>query len=200
MRTQTKTYNIYNYKDLLQNEELKQIVLDKQAYINVDLTDWQDYIIEDWIEKLENIGFINPEINYTGFYSQGDGASFTCKEINIQQVAQQLNIFTNRELNILKALQDNGYIEAAIKRYNYHYSHEKSIACEYYDGDMKADWKYLQTIVNKFFNNIDNFIIELSLSIYKDLQNEYEYLTSEQAILDTIEANDYEFYETGDLV
>jgi predicted transcriptional regulator len=32
------------------------------------------------------------------------------------------------------------------------------------------------------------------------LQKEYEYLTSEEAIIETIEANEYEFTEKGEMI
>jgi hypothetical protein len=35
--------------------------------------------------------------------------------------------------------------------------------------------------------------------IYRALETEYDYLTSEEAIIETIEANEYEFTEDGEL-
>lgn len=39
--------------------------------------DWWDHIYEEWHEELREMGFSNPEISFSGFASQGDGASFT---------------------------------------------------------------------------------------------------------------------------
>ena len=36
--------------------------------------------------------------------------------------------------------------------------------------------------------------------IYKSLNNDYDYLTSEEAIMETIEANGYEFNENGKII
>lgn len=57
MKTLTKTINVYNYQDLLENEDLKRKVLDKLSDINVDYG-WWEFIIED----AENVG-----IKITGF-------------------------------------------------------------------------------------------------------------------------------------
>lgn len=53
------------------------------------------------------------------------------------------------------------------------------------------------------FNKVDELEDEFKQSILEDyrimLQKEYEYLTSEEAIVETVEANEYEFTEDGKL-
>jgi len=46
---------------------------------------WHECIISDFTEELESFGFREPEINFSGFWSQGDGASFTSNRIDILQ-------------------------------------------------------------------------------------------------------------------
>lgn len=68
---------------------------------------------------------------------------------------------------------------------------EHGVSCESY----KTAKAYLASSEN---GDIDN---EFRLSILEDyrimLQKEYEYQTSEEAIVETIEANEYEFTEDG---
>ena len=45
--------------------------------------DWCESLIEDAVNELAEHGFEDAEIAFTGFYSQGDGASFTCKRIDV---------------------------------------------------------------------------------------------------------------------
>lgn len=47
------------------------------------LSSWYEHIIESQVNVLLEHGFEDAEIQFSGFYSQGDGASFTCKRINI---------------------------------------------------------------------------------------------------------------------
>lgn len=60
----------------------------------VDTYDWWSYLIKEpggmWVPALEQIGFIEPDISFSGFSSQGDGASFTCKQIDIAKLARFL--------------------------------------------------------------------------------------------------------------
>ena len=46
----------------------------------------------------------------------------------------------------------------------------------------------------------DDFKKELSVDYFHTLQNEYEYLTSREAIIESIESNEYEFDESGSLI
>ena len=39
--------------------------------------DWYDYTYEMWKSALAQVGFDNADISFSGFWSQGDGASFT---------------------------------------------------------------------------------------------------------------------------
>jgi len=52
------------------------------------------FIIDYWIEKLQDIGFEDAQIEYTGFYSQGDGASFTAS-VNIEKLINTLTMGNN---------------------------------------------------------------------------------------------------------
>lgn len=47
--------------------------------------EWWDFIYDDWKERLEKKGFMVPDIAFSGFWSQGDGASFTCKYVDFQR-------------------------------------------------------------------------------------------------------------------
>ena len=46
----------------------------------------------------------------------------------------------------------------------------------------------------------DDFRKKLSVDYFHILQNEYEYLTSREAIIESIESNEYEFEEDGSLI
>lgn len=49
---------------------------------------WYEHIYEEWQAELESMGFESPEINFSGFSSQGDGASFTCPYFDFRKYAQ----------------------------------------------------------------------------------------------------------------
>ena len=57
------------------------------------------------------------------------------------------------------------------------------------------------SITQSEFSEFEEWITETlrdyARELYKSLEKEYNYLTSEKAIIETIEANDYEFTEDG---
>ena len=64
------------------SESIQLDIVNETSYGN-DWEDpeWSEWIVEQIIEELEGMGFVGVEVNFSGFWSQGDGASFTCKSI-----------------------------------------------------------------------------------------------------------------------
>lgn len=50
--------------------------------------DWWEYTIDEWKTELEDMGFDGVDINFSGFSSQGDGASFTAKRFDFLKWAE----------------------------------------------------------------------------------------------------------------
>ena len=198
MRTITKQYTIYNYQDLLNNPELKQKVLEKHHDINTEF-DWYDFTLDDWKQKLEAAGFLNPEIQFTGFWSQGDGASFTCNNIDLVKFMESEQTFTQRQINIIRALQEYNIISFKINRRAFQYSHKYTCYVDFTDYGIRANWNHIQKIIDNVHSSIISRRLYLCDDIYESLEKEYDYLSSEEAIMETLECNDYEFYENGDI-
>lgn len=57
--------------------------------INTDYG-WDECVVSVWKEAMESIGLMGPEISYTGFWSQGDGASFTTEWVDISKLIEFL--------------------------------------------------------------------------------------------------------------
>lgn len=196
MHKLTKEYIVYDYNDILNNETLKKKVLEKHYDINVDFDDWDSCIIDDWTEKLTNIGFCNPKIYYSGFWSQGDGACFEISGVDWELLLKNYNC--KHKQWILQFLQNYccGYIRK--NRFGYHYSHEKT---RYFELENNCCFSYfrIENQLKNIENYIENLRYELSCQLYSDLEKGYDYLTSEAAILETIQANEYEFYSDGSI-
>ena len=70
----TKTINLYEFSEL--SEQAKKKVLNDLRFINVEYLQWYDSDTDFWIEKLNEAGFTDAKIFFSGFSSQGDGACF----------------------------------------------------------------------------------------------------------------------------
>jgi hypothetical protein len=52
--------------------------------------DWHESIIEDIKAELEELGISEPDIQFSGFWSQGDGASFTCDGVDLIRLMKEI--------------------------------------------------------------------------------------------------------------
>jgi hypothetical protein len=146
-------------------EAIRQKVIDNNRYSNVDWEYWNESLLEQWTEKLESLGYNNPKIRYSGFNSQGDGASFTCDASNI-----------------------NG-VEFKLLHNHSRYCHEYTVYTEIISDD--------ESITTAMEEDILSTARELMREIYKDLETEYEYQTSDKVILESLRINDCEFLSNG---
>jgi len=199
MRTITTKTDLYEFHEL--SEDAQETAINKLHDINVEL-DWWDFEIDYWKEKLSDIGFENAEINFTGFWSQGDGASFTA-EVNLKKIINHFVMCNSIDLKAqefyLKKLNniENWYFnfDFSIIRLSSLYCHKMTCGIDYYqDGS-----EYWSNIADDLASDIEDLRTDLCQEIYKSLEKEYEWLTSKDAIIDTIEVNEYEFTKEGGL-
>ena len=181
MRQITQVQTIVKYNEL--NEDQKTKVINNLRDINVD-HDWFDFTYEDTKTILEFLGFSDVKIQFSGFSSQGDGASFTGKfkvsdNVNetkdrikaVKEYTPHIKLF---EYGMMRFNNEEWSDETLlIKRISHRYSHS---------GTISSDNKDLTKFVRDFSNEL-----------YKTLEKEYDYLTSRKCIEETIEANEYEF-------
>lgn len=185
----TKEYNVYKFDEL--SEEGKEKVLEKHRDINVDNEEWSDGIIDEWRSKLEGQGFNNVEIAYSGFWSQGDGASFTAKSLDVDKIIKSLGLKASKEL-----LEEAsaGEIDGEVKRTTTMYVHENttSVFLGYHGENEKVNNE-----VADLEKQIQEYNYKTNKEIYNELDKAYEYLTSDEQVIETIKSNDYEFTEDG---
>jgi len=191
MRQESVTYNVYKFNEL--SEKVQEKVLQNLWDINA-YDDWYEFTVEDYKEKLEAIGFEDPKIYFSGFCSQGDGACFDAY-INLEKIVQHLG---DKRFNKLIHLIQEGYISACIGKTSYacHYSHQKTRYIDF-TLDFSEKYKRLWKLCYTFMEYVEELRLDLSHDIYRSLEKEYYYLTSKEAIIETIEANDYDFLENG---
>lgn len=186
----TKTIELYEFDELSESAQAK--VLETERDINVDFA-WSKWTLEDWEEQLKAMGFEDPQINFSGFWSQGDGASFTSKRVDILKFLT-VHKAKGRFKAILKALKKDE-IDASVERIDHSYSHEYTVRANIEfmtdDTDLKAQESYDFSVL------LTETVRTLSRKIYKDLESEYEGLTSDEAVIDTIKANEYTFRSNG---
>lgn len=187
-----KTYKIKTFDEFSADEQAE--IIERHRYINVDdgfsLTDWND----SYYLSIENAGFKNPKIYYDLSCSQGSGACFDSNELDFNTLLKDFNC--KHKQWILNLLNDGNYISIQIKQNHYanHYTHSRTryISLTYGGNNI---CKRLENILNDLHSHISKVYLNTCGDLYTSLQNDFDYLISDEAVKETLVANDYCFNE-----
>lgn len=191
---ETKTYVVYNY-DELSPEAKKKAIEWAQEFLREDNFYFED-VQDTWREKLEKFGFTDVKISFSGFWSQGDGASFTanCDILKFIEATKQKKYYSKLLYQVKKNNLDMYGSSINISR---HYCHENTVKgqidFEYHD-DRNLE---LSKLENELTDCLTDFIRTESKKIYRELESAYYAYTNEESAIDCIQANEYTFLESG---
>lgn len=196
MRTETTTKNIYTFDEL--PEEIQEKAIDKLRDINVD-HEWWEYIYDDAKEIGKLMGIKITNIYFSGFSSQGDGACFEGEYFYNKGGVKALKDYAPQDKELHRIVKELQKIERpafyhlyAYVKHRGHYYHEMET-----DIEVRNDYR---DVSDDEENGIKETLRDFMRWIYRTLKKEFEYLTGEEAIRETIIANEYEFDENGNLV
>jgi myo-inositol catabolism protein IolC len=172
MRIKTTETKVYKFEELTEKQKAKAI--EKLYDINVNY-DWWQCVYED----AGQIGLKITRFDIDrGAFCEGD---FLLSAVEVAQ-----NILNNHGEKTETYKTSQSFMEEWQPIYN-DYLDEKS---DNYESEESED--KLQEIEDEFLKSLlEDYRIMFS--------KEYNYLTSEEAIIETIQANDYEFDEEGNL-
>lgn len=118
--------NLYQFDEL--GEKAQEKVLEKFRYINVE-DDWYQPIYDQFREEVqEGYGISVDEMNFSGFYSQGDGASFEGGIYDFKKFAEKTGL--KKLARFSKAIEYN--LEMKITRVTYQYYHSNTVEADNY--------------------------------------------------------------------
>lgn len=177
MRTETVTREIYTFEEL--SEKAKEKALQKLSNINLDYQWWQfEY------EDAANVG-----LKITSFgldrYKEAEGKFLW----SATEVADKIMSEHGNECATYKtAFNFLNERDTLVRKFSDGINFDIVTEENAYEFDQEAD-------------EIEEQFLEDLLSDYSDiLQKQYEYLYSDEAIIETIECNGYEFTEDGEQI
>lgn len=170
-------------------------------------------IYEDAKTCLAYFGFTEIEISYSGFGSQGDGASFTAhwsaaavQPGKIQEHAPTDTRLARLDVKFTTLAARCKQMSATITRTTGQYVHENSVHISADFGDEAGDDN--GTPEEKLLAHA-NAVMEVELGgyarqcmrwIYEQLETEWNHQNSDDYIAESIEANEREFDDDGNLI
>jgi len=187
------TVKLYKFDEMSDAAKVK--ARDWFREISVDDSTWAEPVELDAKEIAGMFGILEPELHWSGFGSQGDGASVSGrwyahgvdlsalekhapKDEELQSYLRCIHNNCAQHLDMVGTLTSIG-----------HYSHEHSI-----DFNFEcAERAWTETQEGEVIAAFRNFMSW----VYAQLEAEYIYRRSDEAIEEDIEANQYEFLESG---
>jgi hypothetical protein len=182
-----------------ESKQIKDELIEKYRSINVDY-EWWDHIYDDMKIEMETKGISVNDMHFSGFYSQGDGACF----IGRIDMAQFLKVHQLEQKYMAATFfAGQGELWANLDQGNSRYYHEQTVSASLvvdsynnYEEDstryqvyetmqkvLDDEWKDLEDDVN-------NICRGYMQDLYRNLRAEYEHLTSDEVVWETIEANE----------
>jgi hypothetical protein len=196
MRTIVTESIVYSFDDMMNDVELKDKVLEKHRDINTNYR-WWDSAYDMWKEDLHELGFYETDISFSGFYSQGDGASFTgrvdvykwIKKNDINGTYRRLLPFIGNAIDYSDRLKRDRW-------HNYVHYNTTSLYIDW-NIDTIHNLSNIESLLDKLEEDIYDHHVQLNKDIYSSLEVEHDYMRSDEYILESLEGNGYEFDEEG---
>lgn len=176
--------------------------------------DWYDAVYEDFQSIAEILGIRfrtrtarlmgggtrqDPCIWFRGFWSQGDGACYEGVWRHAKRAAARLRAYAPQDAVLhgiadrLQAIQRRNFFQLRAEiTHHGHYSHEYSMRIS-----VERDSPTGQDMTPDAEDIVTEALRDLARWLYRQLEREYKCLTSDEAVDETLRANEYTFTEAG---
>lgn len=183
----------YKFAEL--DVKVQEKVLEDYRYVIVELdNEWYHPIIEGFEEDMLEYG-IDPEVSFSGFGSQGDGASFLSTTCDTDLLIRKL-YETGHDISE-NALLDSKDYTIIIRRNDNHYAHENTMYVNYYSG---GGIELFPDEEEKLTDVVLEWARTKAKELYKNLEKYWDELTSDDEIMEYFEDNEFLFYENGKVI
>ena len=185
--------------------DVRELVLDKHRDWNVS-HDWWDSVEDLFKEDMDNLGIMVGRMYFSGFWSQGDGACFEGYVANWDLFLRSIGI---TDAALIKLASDNWSCSV---EHSGHYYHENCTRFDFalvmpenaddetfaglyspYPDDSLQTTVWMVNLAqhdSDFEDLCRDAFRDHMRDLYKRLEEEYDALTSDEAILDSLDAND----------
>jgi len=203
---------IYRFDDLSDEAKERARAWYRQGALDYD---WYDAVYDDFeqIAKILGIRFKTrtiplmgggarqpPCIWFSGFYSQGDGACFEGRYEYAKAAPAAIRAHAPRDVELhriadtlLTVQRRNFYQLYADIGHRGRYYHEDSM-----EITIRRDSPVWQDMTGDAEEVVDQALRDLAHWLYRQLEREYDYLNSDEAVDAMIHANQYTFTASGD--
>ena len=196
---ETITISTYTFSELSDKAKDKALQCYHSTYMSGE--HWHGFIIEDAKEVGKILGFDVRDVHFSGFWSQGDGASWTGGYEYVKGAPAAVASYTGNDAELIRianGLQDiqrrHFYkLVASVSRAGY-YSHSHTMRANVEDcTDPCRDVSDAEKALLELFRDFADWI-------YNNLREEHEFMTSDSVITEAFDANSVTFDADGNIV
>ena len=197
------------YKELSEAAQAYAYQMFKEYSVSDDHEWWENTFCE-WVTKLEGLGIYtdNPQMFFSGFGSQGDGACFT-GVINLKEFLEAHPDVLRQNVDLYMSTvpfdtSSENFAEYVIKltRLSNNYNHENTVHIgewevycgDEYNNEVREEFEFLFCEAQ---DAIEEQCREYMRQLYKDLEAEHDYQQSIECFLESADYKDFD--EQGDL-
>ena len=184
--------------------DIPEEVIDKYRDINVE-HDWWEFVYDNFTERMKQVGIHVDNMMFSGFCSQGDGACFEgwVDDPDLFMIKHDLD---GQYPYVFKTLEHDGTLNVSSKHdHRYYHEYSTTILVEVDDFDFLLWYDFATEVQNAVIDVLDEKLYQelpdfkqscteifrdYMCELYTSLQKEYEYLTSDEAVIEAIEANE----------
>jgi hypothetical protein len=201
--TESEDKKVYSFDEL--SPEIQERLIEEEREILSEEDWWHESVIEDFKDDMKEVGINDLEAEFTGFYSQGDGASFTSDDIDSRKLLKSMGVKSSYDLNmgdgestgnkffdIISDLAEIGLSEEtritpdnlriSVYRTSSRHSHENTVTANIDVEDEPEGWRDTNGFISKLEEETTRYIREKCKDLYRRLQKEYGSLMSEETI------------------
>ena len=171
-------------------------------------TSWWEGLYEDFTNDCAALGVRVDDIQFSGFYSQGDGVAFSGR-VYAYDWMERNGLDVTHIAAYLACKEDGSYV--AIEKSHRHNAMRTNFEGPIYTPDPSGiftglDEEVWEDLINEQLldllieDEVLSFCEELAGKLYKELKAEYDHLTSEESFIDSCELNEVTFEESEDAI
>jgi hypothetical protein len=200
MRLVKQEYAVFDFEEL--GEEARQKAIDSHRNFLQGVIDL-DCETGEFKRLLEMYGFSDVKVYYSGFWSQGDGASFTGRYRYKAGALKAIKAeFTGtwfmdviEYLGLLDGINKKCFysLQYAIDS-NSRYCHANTMQVNSLE-DCRGDRDF-----SKHEDDITEYVRGIANEFYYLLEKSYNSQFTDEAVIESLECNEYEFYENGEMI
>jgi len=181
---------IYKFDEL--TNDAKQVAIEWYKTILNNDSDILYFFADECKEVAKDSGFNDITVCYSLSYCQGDGLSFKCEDLDVERMINEA--IPNVKKSVLNAIKNN--IVWKIKGNNGRYAFASKSDVDFW-LDANKDYPNIENAVATVRTYIEDTYMALCKELEKNGYDEIDYRYTDESIIDTILANEYEFTADG---